>query len=234
MELTRLVNLVLIFIFQKTLPRQLTFPLWSLTVTLTDLLFGFISSDPSICSTATFFSLGISDHVVVSVRGTSSHSLWLFSLFYFKLKDSHVDWDGLYDHLNVPWKNIFKLGASAAVTKFREWGHVAIDVYISYRKYQDKLHSFPWFSAACTAAMAHRNYFFRLYQQNTSHASWWKFKQISNPCERAFEAAQLKEIKQKNLSLFRNLTHATFDKLWLLNLVHLLCLMNKIDCWKLF
>ena len=44
---------------------------------------------------------------------------------------SCTDWDGLCDHLrDVPWENIFKLGASAAASEFCEWVQVGIDVYI--------------------------------------------------------------------------------------------------------
>ena len=35
---------------------------------------------------------------------------------------SCADWDGLCDHLkDVPWENIFKLGASATASEFCEW-----------------------------------------------------------------------------------------------------------------
>ena len=64
---------------------------------------------------------------------------------------------------DVPWEDIFKLGASAAASEFCEWVQVGIDVYIPHRKYQVKPHSSPWFSAACAAAIVHRNHFFRLY-----------------------------------------------------------------------
>ena len=52
-----------------TLLRYLTFPLGSLTVTLTVLLFWvyFFFFDASICSAMAFPPLGNSDHVVVSV-----------------------------------------------------------------------------------------------------------------------------------------------------------------------
>ena len=41
--------------------------------------------------------------------------------------------DSLRDHLgDVPWEDIFKLGASAS--KFFEWFQVGIDVYIPHRK----------------------------------------------------------------------------------------------------
>ena len=63
------------------------------------------------------------------------------------------------------WEDIFKLGASSATSEFCEWVQVGIDVYIPHRKYQVKPNSSPWFSAACAAAIIHRNYFFRLYQK---------------------------------------------------------------------
>ena len=70
------------------------------------------------------------------------------------------------DHLSdFPWEDIFKLGASAAVSGFCEWVQVGIDVYIPNRKYQVKPHSSPWFSAACAAAIVHRNHFFGLYER---------------------------------------------------------------------
>ena len=82
---------------------------------------------------------------------------------------SRSDWDGLCDHLrDAPWEDIFKLGASAAAREFCEWVQVATDVYIPHRKYQVKPHSSQWFSAACAAAVTHRNLFYRLYQQNKS------------------------------------------------------------------
>ena len=60
-----------------------------------------------------------------------------------------------------------------------------------YGKYQVKSHSSPCFSAACAAAMVHRNHFFRLYQQNKSSESKLKFRQISTCYKRVLEAAKL-------------------------------------------
>ena len=52
--------------------------------------------------------------------------------------------------------DIFKLGASAAASELCEWIQVQTDVYIPHRKYQVKLHSSPWLSAAFAAAIDHR------------------------------------------------------------------------------
>ena len=53
-----------------------------------------------------------------------------------------ADWDGLRDHFrDVPWEDIFKLGASAAASELCEWVQIGIDVYIPRKKYQVKHHS---------------------------------------------------------------------------------------------
>ena len=111
-----------------------------------------------------FPSLGNSDHVVVSVSIDFPSNSQQDALFHRIAYDySHADWDGLHDHLrDVPWEDIFKLGASAAASEFCEWVQVGIDVYIPHRKYQVKPHSSPWFSAPCAAAIVHINDFFRL------------------------------------------------------------------------
>ena len=139
-ELINLVNSVIVFLSQMTLLRWLTFLLRSQTVDL------FISSDTSICSTIVFSPLGNSDHVV-SVSIDFPNSQW-DTLFHCIAYDySRADWDGLRNHLrDVPWKDIFKLGASAAASEFCEWVQVGIDVYITHRKYQFKHRSSPWFS----------------------------------------------------------------------------------------
>ena len=153
----------------------------------------FLSSDASICSTMAFPPLGNSDHVVVSVSIDFPVNSKQDAPFHRVAYDySRADWDGLRDHLrDVPWEDIFKLGASTAASEFCEWVQVGIDVYIPHRKYQVKSHSSPWFSAACAAAIVHRNHFFRLYQQNKSSESKVKFRQASNRCKRVLETAKL-------------------------------------------
>ena len=63
--------------------------------------------------------------------------------------------------------------------------------YISLtEKNKVKPHSYPWFLAACDAAIVHRNHFFHLYQKDKSSDSKAKFKQASNRCKRVLEAAK--------------------------------------------
>ena len=140
-----------------------------------------------------FSPLGNSDHVVVSVSTDFPSDSKQDPPFRCKAYDYfHANWDGLRDHLrDVSWEDIFKLGASAAASEFCEWVQVGIDVYIPHRKYQVKPHSSPWFSAAFAAAIVHRNHFFRLYQRDKSSDSKVKFRQASNRCKKALEAAKL-------------------------------------------
>ena len=141
----------------------------------------FLSYDASICSTKAFPPLGNYDHVIVSVSIDFSSNSKRDAVFYCIAYDySRADWDGLHDYLrDAPWKDIFKLSASAAASEYCARVQVGIDVYIPHHKYQVKHHSSLWFSAACAAAIVHRNHFFRLYQQNKSSESKVKFRQAS-------------------------------------------------------
>ena len=73
-------------------------------------------------------------------------------------------------------------------------------VYTPHRKYQVKPHSFPWFSAACAAAIVHRNHFFRLNQREKSSVSKVKFRQASNHCKRVLEAAKLTSANKESIT----------------------------------
>ena len=184
-----------------------------------------------------FPPLGNSDHVVVSVSIDFPLNTKQDTPFHRMAYDySRADWDGLRDHLrDVPWKDVFKFSASAAASEFCEWVQVGIDVYIPHRKYQVKPHSSPWFSAACTAAIVHRNHFFRLYQQNKSSESKVKFRQASNHCKRVLEAVILVLLKQKSPSFPRNLALGTFGELLIVfstkvNLLYLLYSTDRRCC----
>ena len=109
--------------------------------------------------------LGNSDHVVpVSIDfliNSKQDALFLCVSYDY----SCADWDDLCDHLRgALLEDIFKLSASAVASEFWECVQVGVDVYIPHRKYQVKLHSSPWFSAAFAAAIVRRNHFFCLYQ----------------------------------------------------------------------
>ena len=94
-----------------------------------------------------------------------------------------------------------KLGASSAASGFCEWVQVGVDVYIPDRKYQLKPHSSPWFSAACAAAIVHRNHFFCLYQREKSSDSKVNFRKASNRCKRFLEAAKLPYVNKTKESI---------------------------------
>ena len=83
----------------------------------------FLSSGTSIFSAMAFPPLGNSDHVFVSVSNDSPSNSQRDVPFHLIAYDySCADWDGLCDHLrDVPWKDIFKLGASAAASEICDW-----------------------------------------------------------------------------------------------------------------
>ena len=95
------------------------------------------------------------------------------------------------DHLrDAPWEDIFKPSASAATSEFCEWFQVGIDVYIHHQKHQVMPYLSSWFSAACAAAVVHRNHLFHLQQKDKPSESKVKFRQASNRYKRLLEAAK--------------------------------------------
>ena len=88
-----------------------------------------------------------------------------------------------------------------------------MDVYIPHHKHQVKPHSSPWFSAACAAAIIHRNHFFRLYQQNKSSESKVNFREASNCCKRILEAAKLVYYKAKESINSQKLGSLVFSRI---------------------
>ena len=122
--------------------------------------------------------------------GNSDHIAVLVSIEFPSNSQRNVPLHCIAHLRNVPWEDIFKLGTSAA-SEFCEWVQVGIDEYIPHRKYQLKPHSSPWSSAACAAAIVHRNHFFRLRQKGKTSDSKLKFRQASNRCKRVLEAAKV-------------------------------------------
>ena len=104
---------------------MINFPTWipdcdSQTPVLLDL---FISSDASAFPTMVFPPLGNSDHVAASVSidipSNSERDAPFYLIAYYSF---WADWDGLCDHLiDVPWEDILKLSASAAVGELWKW-----------------------------------------------------------------------------------------------------------------
>ena len=140
------------------------------------LLDSFNSSCVSICSTVAFHPLGNSDRVAVSVP-IDFPTNWKQDT---PFQHSCADWNGFCGHLrDIPWEDISKLCVSAA-SEICKWIQVGIHVYITHHRHQVKPHSSLWLSAACDAAIVHRNHFFHLYQQNKPSESKVKFKQTSN------------------------------------------------------
>ena len=101
--------------------------------------------------------------------------------------------------------------ASAAASEVSDWLQVGIDVYLPHRKYQVKPHLSPWFSAACAAAIVHRNHFFGLCQQNKFSKSKVNFRHASNHCKRVLEAAKFAYAAKTRVHLF--------PEIWLLGLL---------------
>ena len=149
-----------------TLLRWSTFLLAFLIVTHSPALLDLWISSDVICSTVAFSPLGN----VVSVSDDFLSNLqWDVSFHCIAYDYSLADWEGLHDHLrDIPCKDIFKLSASIAASEFSECVQVGINVYVLHHKYQVKPHSSPCSSAACAAAIVHRNPFFHLNQQNKS------------------------------------------------------------------
>lgn len=64
------------------------------------------------------------------------------------------------DIVNLPIENCTS-GVSS-------WVKVGMNAFIPSRKYHLKPQSSPWFTPRCTATIAHRNHYFRLYQCDSS------------------------------------------------------------------
>ena len=80
---------------------------------------------------------GNSDHVVSVSIDFPSNSQWDALFLRIGYNCSCADWSGLRNHLrDVPWEDIFKLGASTTASEFCDWVQVGIDVYIPHRKCQ--------------------------------------------------------------------------------------------------
>ena len=111
-----------------TLLRWLTFLLGSQTVILIVLLFWISFFLLKLVFNLQWLSLlwKILIMLFVSVSiDFPTNSQWDTPFHHIAYDYSRADWDDLRDHLrDVPWEDIFKLGASAAASEFCEWVQV--------------------------------------------------------------------------------------------------------------
>ena len=109
-------------------------------------------------------------------------------------------------------------------------------MYISPIKSVKSSVTHPWFSAACAAAIVHRNQFFHLHGKDKSSKSKVTFRQASSLCKRVLQAAKRAYAnKTKKPSLPRNLALGTFGELRMVfltkvNLVYLLYSIARRCC----
>ena len=157
-------NFIKTFQSQMTWCRWLTFLLRSMTVTLTVLLFWISFFWRSYLWYNGFPSIRKSWSCCLSFHWLSNKLRKRDALFHSIAYDFFcAAWGSLRDHLrDVWWENNFKCSASTAASELCEWVQDEIGAYIPHHRYQVKPHSFPWFTAACAATVAHRNHFFCL------------------------------------------------------------------------
>ena len=152
----------------------------------------FLTSNPEICHAECLPSLGRSDHVVVHVSINLNVSSQSDAPIHRKtFSYGKADWDGFRDFLrDAPWLSILSENASAAASHFSEWVQAGMDSFIPHRQFLVRSHSSPWFTPACSAAIAHRNHFFHRYHQVLSEEARKQFRAASNRCKRVIEEAK--------------------------------------------
>ena len=62
---------------------------------------------------------------------------------------------------------MFSLSTNECASEVISWMQTGTDAFVPHCHYQVKLHSSPWFSPACAAAIAHRNHCFHLIVKTT-------------------------------------------------------------------
>ena len=158
-ELIDLMNSVIIFVSQTTWLRLLTFLLGSQTVNLTVLLFWI------------YFILLMLVFVLqwLFLHWESSMLLSHFPLTFYHIHNEMPCFIAVLMIIFVLIGTVFmiiwemfhgRISLNSVLLLLLVRAQVGIDVYIPHRKYQVKPHSSPWFSAACAAAIVHRNHFF--------------------------------------------------------------------------
>ncbi|XP_065680992.1 uncharacterized protein LOC136094820 [Hydra vulgaris] len=149
-------------------------------------------SNPSQCSVSPHSPLGGSDHGLVSLKLLPLSSLPSESPYhctsYNYLK---ADWDTFRDFLcDGPWIEIFRLPVGKCASYMTSWIQAGMEFFIPSRGFQVKPHSSLWFSSHCVAAIANRNHYFHIYQQNNSPENRRLFITARNHCKKVLSNAK--------------------------------------------
>ena len=152
----------------------------------------FLTSVPEFCTPTRLPPLGSSDHCVVSVSidmpSKCSSEVPFHRTSY---RYAQADWDNFRSYIaDGPFNFFFKFRASKLTSLISDWIRNGIELFIPHKTYQQKPHSQPWFTAACAAAIAHRNHFFHEYNRNPSNVSKSNFRTASNRCKYTINQAK--------------------------------------------
>ena len=167
-----------------------------------------------------FPPLGNSDHVVVSVSIDFPTNSQRDAPFHHIAYDySRAYWDGLCDHLrDVPWEDIFKLSASAALVNFMSGFKLEL-MYISLiENIRSSLIHLHGLQLLVLLPQFIEVTFFCLYQREKSSDSKVKFRQASNRCKRVLEATKLAYANETKESIISQKL-GSCDFLWIANSV---------------
>ena len=152
----------------------------------------YLTTCPNLCTANVLSPLGRSDHcmvtVAIDVQCKESTDVPFHRTVY---RYSKADWDSFRSFIaDAPLDYIFKFRASKAASLITDWVLTGMDTFIPHKKYQQKPNSQPWFSPECAAAIAHRNHFFHLYQQNRCAATQAAFHKARNQCHKVLRDAR--------------------------------------------
>ena len=145
----------------------------------------FLTSIPEFCTPTQLPPLGSSDHCVISVSIDlplkASNEVPFHRTSY---RYAQADWDNFRSYIACgPFEHFFKFRASKSTALISDWIRNGIDIFIPHKTFQQKPHSQPWFTAACAAAIAHRNHHFHQYNRNPSEITRTNFRNASNHCK---------------------------------------------------
>ena len=213
MELIDLVNSAIIFQSQTTLFRWLTFLLTSQTVVLIVLLFWIYF----FLLTLVFVIQWLSFHCEIlimllsqfpltfhNIHNRTPHFITLLITILLLIGTVYVIlWEIFHGRISL--NSAILLLLVNFLSRFRlELMYISLIKsirYIPHQKYQVKPHPSPWFSAACAAAIVHRNHFFCLYWKGKSSESKVKFRQADNYCKWVLQAAKLAYANKRKESI---------------------------------